>query len=254
MIAGLTSERILIPFDGERGMGRLCLPDIARSVALFLMIVFHLVKDMELFGLVAPGTTLSGGWAVFARGIAASFLFLSGAGLVLAHAGGFRGRPWLRRFLLIAGAACLVSLVTYAVFPSRFIYFGILHAIAAASLFALPFLFMPAWVSMLAAAAVLSVSAVFGRGLFSSPWLAWTGLGQNVPASLDFIPLVPWLAPFLLGIAFARTVDLRRWEPSWPPWFPVHAATWPGRHSLAVYLVHQPILMALLWAAATLVS
>jgi len=254
LIAGLTSERTMIAFGGERGVGRLCLPDIARSAALFLMIVFHFVKDMELFGLVAPGTTLSGGWAVFARGIAASFLFLSGVSLVLAHAGGFRGRAWLRRFLVIAGAACLVSLVTYAVFPSRFIFFGILHAIAAASLLALPFLFMPAWVSMLAAAGMLSVSVVFGRDLFSSPWLSWTGLGQNVPSSLDFIPLAPWLSPFLLGIAFARTVDLRRLEPSWTRWFPVHAAAWPGRHSLAVYLVHQPILIALLWAAVTLVS
>lgn len=250
MIAGLTSERLAVPFDDDRGGGRLCHLDVARSLALLLMIVFHLVRDMELFGLVAPGTTSNGGRAAFARSIAASFLFLSGVSLVLAHAGGFRRRAWLRRLLLIAGAACLVSLVTYAVFPSRFIYFGILHAIAAASLLAVPFLFMPAWVSGVAALAVLSADALLGRSVFSASWLAWTGLGWNVPATLDFIPLVPWFAPFLLGMALARAVDLRRLEPAWPLRYPVHAVAWPGRHSLAVYLLHQPVLLALVWTAA----
>jgi uncharacterized membrane protein len=241
-------------FDDDRRGRRLCLLDLARTVALFQMIVFHFARDMELFGLIAPGTTLTGGWAVFARGIAASFLFFSGVSLVLAHARGFRGRAWLRRFLLIAGAASLISVVTYAVFPSRFIYFGILHALAAASLLGLPFLFLPVWASVAAAMSVLIADATVGRDVFASSWLAWTGLGREVPASLDLIPLVPWLAPFLLGVAFARIVDLRQLEPAWPRWFPVREAAWPGRHSLAVYLLHQPVLLALVWAAARVAS
>jgi uncharacterized membrane protein len=254
LIAGRAGAHVAMRFEDDRWGGRLCLLDLARTVALSQMIVFHFAKDMELFGLIAPGTTLTGGWAVFAGGIAASFLFFSGMSLVLAHARGFRGRAWLRRLLLIAGAACLVSVVTYAVFPSRFIYFGILHALAAASLLGLPFLFLPVWASFVVAISVLVADAIFGRAVFTSSWLAWTGLGRDVRASLDFIPLVPWLAPFLLGIAFARIVDLRRLEPAWPRWFPVRAATWPGRQSLAVYLLHQPVLLALVWAAARVAS
>jgi uncharacterized membrane protein len=228
---------------------RLLFVDIARTVALCGMIVFHAIKDMELFGVIAAGTTVTGGWAVFARCIAAGFLFLSGSSLVLAHARGFRAQAWARRVAMIAGAACLVSLATYFAFPSHYIFFGILHAIAVASLLGVPFIRAPAWFPLIGAALVLVVNEFFSRSVFTAPAMAWTGLGTEVRASLDFIPVVPWLAPFLLGIAFAKLVSLERIEPAWPDWFPSSALAWPGQHSLAVYLLHQPVLIALIWMA-----
>lgn len=236
--------------EAEIGHARLLLLDIARTVALFGMVVFHFFKDLEIFGMIAQGTTLNGGWALFARVIAGSFLFLSGISLVLAHARGFRGQAWLRRFVMISGAACLVSLATYAAFPSQFVFFGILHALAVASLVGVPFLFAPAWVALAGAGGILIASATLGRAVFASPWMAWTGLGMEVRASLDFIPLVPWLAPFLVGIALAQLADPRRFEPTWPRGFPASTLAWPGRHSLAVYLLHQPVLLALVWAGS----
>ncbi|WP_422179751.1 heparan-alpha-glucosaminide N-acetyltransferase [Aestuariivita sp.] len=229
---------------------RLLLPDIARSVALCAMIVFHLVRDLEVFGILARGTTLNDGWTIFARSIAASFLFLSGVSLVLAHSRGFRTGAWARRVIVIAGAACLVSLATYIAMPSNFVFFGILHAIAVASVLGVPFLFTAAWVPMLCAAAILLAFITSARSVFQSGWLAWTGLGMEVRPSMDFIPMVPWLAPFLLGIAVAKFAPPVRLEPRWPQCFPVQALAWPGRHSLAVYLVHQPVLLALVWATA----
>jgi uncharacterized membrane protein len=74
------------------------------------MIVFHAVKDMELFGVIAAGTTVTGGWAVFARCIAAGFLFLSGSSLVLAHARGFRAQAWARRVAMIARVSDLLCM------------------------------------------------------------------------------------------------------------------------------------------------
>ncbi|MFZ7094368.1 heparan-alpha-glucosaminide N-acetyltransferase [Primorskyibacter sp. 2E233] len=223
--------------------------DIARTVALLGMILFHFVKDMEVFGLIASGTTLTGGWAIFARCIAGSFIFISGVSFVLAHSRGFDGKAWRRRFILIAGAACLVTLATYAVFPSRFIYFGILHAIAAASFLGLPFLFAPAWLALLGAAVIISIFATVGGSLFPSPLMAWTGLSTAARASLDFLPVVPWFAAFLLGIAFAKVAPMDRLEPTWPKSFPARALAWPGQHSLVVYLLHQPLLMAIIWMA-----
>ena len=233
----------------ENRQDRLLLLDVARTTALLGMVVFHFFRDLEIFGLIAPTTTTTGGWGVFARVIAGSFLFLSGISLVLAHAGGFRGKAWLRRLTMITGAALLVSVVTYAFFPSRFIFFGILHAMALASLLGVPFLFAPAWVSLIGAVSILITLAIVGRTLFASPWMAWTGLGSDVRASLDFIPMVPWFAPFLLGVALARAVNLRKVAPKRRQTFPAHALAWPGRHSLAVYLLHQPVLLALIWAA-----
>lgn len=55
--------------------------DVLRSFALLGMIVFHFTRDLEMFGYLAQGTTLSGGWALFARSIAGSFLLLAGVSL-----------------------------------------------------------------------------------------------------------------------------------------------------------------------------
>jgi uncharacterized membrane protein len=233
---------------------RLLYLDMARTIALCAMVVFHAVRDLEFFGVIAAGTTITGGWAIFARGIATSFLFLAGVSLVLAHANGFRAQAWARRVAMIAGAACLVSLATYFAFPSRYIFFGILHAIAVASLFGVPFLRAPAWIALVCAMLVLAVNEAFGRSLFDASAMAWTGLGTQVRPSLDFIPVVPWLAPFLLGIAFAKMVRLHEFEPRWPQWLPSRALAWPGQHSLAVYLLHQPVLIALIWMATRMTS
>lgn len=226
---------------------RLHVIDLARGGALLCMIVFHVVRDLEVFALVPAGTTLSGGWAIFARAIAGSFLFLSGVSLVLAHRHGFRASAWLRRLTIITGAALLVTLATYAVFPSRFVYFGILHAIAACSIFGVPALFAPAWATGLAAAAILSVSLTVGRSLFETPWLAWTGLSQAVPPALDYIPLFPWFAVFLAGITIAKTARLPELALSTGL---ARSLVWSGQNSLVIYLTHQPVLIAIVWAIA----
>lgn len=242
----LASAVPLAPPSGAR----LIAIDMARSLALLGMVVFHFARDLEFFGVVAAGATLSGGWSVLARVTAGSFLFLSGVSLVLAHRPGFRARAFLRRLGTIAAAALLVTLATYLAEPSRYVYFGILHAIALASVVCLPFVWLPAWSSALAAAAVWIVSASYGRSLLDAPWAAFTGLGTMVRPSLDLLPAFPWLAPCLLGVSLASAVDLRprtggaRNDAAWAAFL-----CRPGRHSLAIYLIHQPILLALIWLA-----
>lgn len=235
---------------GSASQSRLLWLDIARSVALLGMVVFHFTRDLESFGLIASGTTLTGGWATFARLVAGSFLFLSGLSFVLAHRGGFRTRAWARRFVIICGAAGLVTVATLAVFPTRFIYFGILHAIAAASLIGLLFLHVPAMAALFTGLAILAIDRFVGPGISESEWLVWTGLSVAARPSLDFIPLVPWLAPFLFGMTLARLLpcETSRSSCSTKPW--LRMATWPGQHSLMVYLLHQPLLIGLVWVSS----
>ena len=229
----------------SRATGRVGWIDLARVAALAGMVVFHTARDLEIFALVPAGLTMTGGWALFARIVAGSFLFLSGVSLVLAHGTGLRPGAWLRRMLRIVVAAALVSLATYAFDPRHFVYFGILQSIAAASVIGLAVLRLPAWGLALGGAAVWALHLTLGRAVFDSVWLAWTGLSRTVRPSLDFLPLVPWLAPFLFGMALARAVDVRAL-----PALPLPAAlTWISRHSLLVYLLHQPVLLGLIWAA-----
>ena len=56
--------------------------DLARGIALVAMAVYHFTWDLEFFGYLEPRTTAVGGWKLFARVIASSFLFLVGVSLV----------------------------------------------------------------------------------------------------------------------------------------------------------------------------
>jgi uncharacterized membrane protein len=107
------------------------------------MAVFHFVYDLELFGWLAPGTSVTGGWRVLALLTAGSFLFLAGVSLWLGHGAGIRWRGFWRRFVKVAGAAAVISLATWVAMGDVFIFFGILHAITAASLLGLLFLRVP---------------------------------------------------------------------------------------------------------------
>jgi uncharacterized membrane protein len=229
--------------------------DLARSAALLGMVVFHFTFDLELFGHVAPGTTRTAPWALFARIVAGSFLFLAGVSLVLAHGDGIRWRSFLRRFAMIAGAALIITVATRIAIPQAFIYFGILHAIAVASLIGLAFLRAPVWLTLATAALALALPEVAGAPIFDTRWLAWTGLAASVPPSFDFVPVLPWIAATLLGIVAGRAGNAaglwdRLRDPAPGPL--LRGLSWPGRHSLVIYLVHQPILIGLLWLAARL--
>jgi uncharacterized membrane protein len=236
--------------------GRLPVVDVARSLALCGMVVFHAVVDLELFGVLPPGTTFSGLWPGFARLVAGSFLFVAGVSLWLAHGCGIRWRAFLRRLGVLVLAAGGVSLATWLAMPDRFVHFGILHSIAAASVIGLAVLRLPAGATLAVAAAILVAPEILGGPAFDRPWLWWLGLSPSVPPSMDFEPVLPWAAPFLAGLALARLADragllarLARPGP-WPPALGLLA--WPGRHSLAIYLLHQPVLLAAIWAALRL--
>jgi uncharacterized membrane protein len=233
--------------------GRILALDLARSAALLGMAIFHFTHDLAMFGLIAPGTTLVGGWAIFARIVAGSFLGLAGFSLVLAQGQGIRWRAFLRRLAVIAAAAALVSVATYLAMPEAYIFFGILHAIAAASVLGLLFLRLPVWAILAVALAVVLAPVYLRAPAFDAPWLLWVGLFTETPRTLDFEPLLPWFAPFLAGMAAARiargTGLLQRLRSAGPTGPILSALAWPGRHSLAVYLIHQPALIGLIWVA-----
>ncbi len=232
---------------------RLIALDAARTLAVVCMVIFHFTFDLALFGFIDPGTMSQPFWYYFARMIAGSFLFLSGISLWLAHGQGIRWTAFWKRWLMIAAGAALVTTASLWLVPGGPIWFGILHAIAVASLLGLIALRLP-WPVTLALAAVIFAAAWGPRFTAFDPlWLVWTGLAEMRPMMGDYVPLIPWAAPALAGVAIAKAFRLDRARGSQPSPF-VHRLTFAGRHSLIIYLIHQPILFGLfnlyIWATS----
>ncbi|MEH6833070.1 MULTISPECIES: DUF1624 domain-containing protein [Falsihalocynthiibacter] len=231
---------------------RLVTVDVLKSTALVGMIIFHFAYDLELFGYLAQGTMAQSTWLTFARIVAGSFLFLSGVGLSLAHFPTIRWPDFLRRLKIIGLAALVITFATYIAVPDQFIYFGILHVIAISSLAGLLFLRMNLLLVFLAAVLVFVLPFFFRTEALNTPILTWIGLSTQWRPSMDFEPFFPWFAPFLAGIfsaRFARQFGLISAGPP-PETMPssfLKKIRWASRNSLTIYLVHQPILIGVLW-------
>lgn len=224
--------------------------DLARGLALLAMAIYHFTWDLEFFGYVEPGMTAVGGWRLFARGIASSFLFLVGVSLWMAHGRGIRWTGFWRRLGMVAGAAAVITVATWFAVPDAFIFFGILHQIAFASVAGLLFLRLPLILVLLAALFVIALPLTARFDGFDHWTLLWLGLAPVAPRSNDFVPVFPFFGAVLLGIAAARVASttglmdrLGRWQPgTWS-----RPLRFGGRHSLAVYLIHQPVLIGLVF-------
>lgn len=235
---------------------RLAVIDLARGLAVVAMAAYHLSWDLSWFGIVDWPVAQGPGWRSFAASIAGTFLFLAGVSLDLAHHDGIRWRSFLFRLLKIVLAAAAVSLVTYFTFGDSFVRMGILHCIAASSLLALPFVRLPFAVTALAAVFVLTLPSWASSFFFNGQALLWTGLGTPDFGSVDYVPLAPWAGVTLAGIALSRLfrerglwAHLSRLRLTAPPG---RFTRLLGRHSLPIYLLHQPLLYGLVWSVALL--
>jgi uncharacterized membrane protein len=233
--------------DRARGR-RLAVVDVVRGVAIAAMIVYHTAFDLSANRLVAVDIIDSLPWKIFARSIAGTFLLVVGISLVLATRRGFNRDAFLRRLAILIGAAALVSFGTWWFDPGTFVFFGILHEIALASVLALPFLFLPSWLVAVVAAAVIALPFFYAADVFNLPALWWVGLSTEPPVTVDYVPVFPWFGVVLAGIVAGRLLvayggPLAAWRSSDPLTRFIARA---GRWSLLIYLVHQPLIVGLL--------
>ena len=227
---------------------RLALIDIARTFALLGMIAFHFRFDLVIFGLLPPDVTTSALFYWHARLVAGSFLFLAGLSLWLAHGSGLRWPSFWRRLAKLTAAAALVSAATYLALPQAWIFFGILHSIALGSLLALPFLRAPVAVTVITGAAVMAAAPLLAPVLqWNHPVLRWIGLQTLPTETMDLEPIFPWFGVLLLGLGLGKLLANHWHRLHLPPSRALRLLAWPGQHSLAIYLIHQPVLMALIW-------
>lgn len=221
--------------------------DHARGAAVLAMIGFHFCWDLVFLGLVG-WDLMTAPWMLTRWSILATFLGISGVALALAAGDQARvpARRYLRRLGLIAGMAALVSLSTWLALDAGWIYFGVLHSLAAGAMILWPLLGWPKLAAALGLV-LLALPVLTPELLPNQAWLAWTGVAGPPPFTVDYVPVCPWAGFVLIGYGVGRSLrpTLRLQEIP-----PVRTAplAWLGRHSLGVYLLHQPVLIGLLLA------
>lgn len=210
------------------------------------MIVYHCGFDLNYLGWLHQHINSDPRWLTARALILSTFLFTAGASFALAEAWGVSLKTQLARISRIFAAALLVTAGSWLAFPNSAIYFGVLHAIAVMSVLLLG---MPkgAWPACLLGMAIILLGNVYANGLFDQPGLAWIGFMTRKPITEDYVPILPWFGICLIGYGLTHEMVRRRLfktleQVQLTPRFLV----WMGRHSLAIYLLHQPVLLGIL--------
>ncbi len=235
--------------------------DALRGVAILGMIGFHLAWDLGMYGLVRVNMG-RGPWPWFSRIIATTFLTLVGVSLVISDSKR-KGSPGFRKYLLrgakIFGLGLIITGVTYLFLGNSFVVFGILHLIGFSVIAAYPFLpYRRRWVSLLVGIIVIAAGSYLNRQSAFTPWFIWLGVNELGRSMVDWYPVLPWFGMVLVGIWIGHTLytgGQRQFALPDASGVPVirELATL-GRHALLIYLVHQLVLLGILFAVDWILS
>lgn len=236
---------------------RLHLLDALRGFTLIHMIAFHGIWNLVyLFGVKADWYVGTPGY-VWQQWICWTFIVLSGFCWSFS-------RNHLKRGALVFGGGLIVTASTCIAMPESRIVFGVLTCIGSCMLLMIPLekvlKKVPASLGLIISFGLfVLLRNVPDRALGFEGWvicqlpadlyrnLLTAYLGFPAPGffSTDYFPLVPWLFLFVTGYFLFRMLDEKGLNEKLfsRGQFPV--LNWLGRHSLIVYLLHQPILYGL---------
>ena len=248
--------------DGHRRLWQI---DALRGVAIVGMVLYHFLFDLVFLGFWQTNV-FGAPWRWGSHVIAGLFVSLAGVSLWLSYRRSGRfGLRQVRRGFTLLGWGMMVSLAAFALTGQPAIIFGVLHLIGSASILAGPFLARPGLLSCIAALSLACGALLEANPMRLLPYLrppqpayallVVVGLLPPWVTQLDYFPLLPWFGVFSCGVLIGRAL-LPAGESlpaghSGPPerlrWL-----AWLGRHSLLIYLAHQPVLLVLLWGVRLL--
>ncbi|MDD4254095.1 MAG: heparan-alpha-glucosaminide N-acetyltransferase [Methanofollis sp.] len=227
--------------------------DLLRGIAIVMMVVYHLLFDLAFFG-IAEIDVLGGFWRYFALATATLFIALAGLSLPISYerrrqemTGSSLWFEYGRRGGKVFFFGMLATLATWIFLGEGFIVFGILHLIGFAIITAPFFLRFGRW-NFLAGAGVVLAAVPFSQ-IAGPSWLIPLGIHPAGFYSVDYVPIIPWLGVALIGMAIGFLLypgGRRRFGVPEMEGRGGDALCVMGRNSLAIYLLHQPVIVAVL--------
>ena len=249
--------------------------DALRGFSVILMVVYHFLFDLDYFNIRPMPDWF---WPQQLYGFPITFLFIFIAGISLALSASKTKnaqsltQKMIKRGIFIFAVGLLVTVVTWIYPHDGAILFGVLHLIGVSTILAIPFLVggtkdktiekkaqfsgnmkkknsvligFPLAVGIM----IIALSKIIEK--ISGPiWMIPFGIHPDGFGFLDYEPLFPWFGVALIGVAVGfwlypkgkRRFSVFSAEPKWLKGF-----SWAGRHSLEIYLVHQPVILGALF-------
>lgn len=237
--------------------------DTVRGVCILSMVAYHGMYDLvDIFGLPSAWYTGLPGY-IWQQSICWTFILLSGMCWQLS-------RHHVKRGLLLVGCGAAISLITWLAMPSQRILYGVLNLLGLSALLLIPldklFRKIPAWAGLGGALLLFALTKNVSRGslgfeglvlcqlpswLYVTDLLAVAGFPSPGFWSTDYFPLLPWFFLFCAGYFLWRLLSQSERAKERLA-SGVRPLSFLGRHSLIIYLAHQPVLMGVFLAVGQL--
>lgn len=232
--------------------------DCLRGCVLISMILYHTTWDLVyLFG-VEWKWFFTGFARVWQQSICWSFILLSG------FCWHFGRRRW-KRGLTVFTSGIIITIVTMLFMPTEIVMFGVLTLLGSCMLLMIPLdKMLKNWnpvLSVILFFALFVVTRNVNYGYLGFEKWNWISLPKEWYAnwattylgfmhqgfySTDYFSLIPWLFLFITGyflrLLFEKYQLLDKLNAPKCGWL-----EWLGRHSLVIYMLHQPIVYGILY-------
>jgi uncharacterized membrane protein len=243
---------------------RYYLLDSLRGITLISMILYHAIWDLVyIFGVNMPWYQTQAAY-VWQQSICWTFILLSGFCWSL-------GGQKLKRGLKVFCASILISAVTLIAMPENRVLFGVLSLIGTAMILMIPlehiFKRVQPYVGIVISFGLFVLTRNVNRGYLGVGGFKWLTLPKawyanwltayiGFPSadfwSTDYFSVVPWIFLYWTGYFLYRIANLLGCM-HWLTGIRIRFLEAIGRHSLEIYLLHQPIIYGVLYVIFVIV-
>jgi uncharacterized membrane protein len=217
--------------------------DVLRGSAIVLMVIFHFCYNLAAFDWWDINTDKQIEWRIFRKIIVTSFLLAVGMSSYLAYSKQLNVLKLAKSTFKLMVIAALITAGSLFMYPTTWVYFGIIHFIAVALPISVLFVRLPHTALIVGVTCLIS----YQLGWISmNPIWSWSTNYIDLPkVTTDLVTFIPWISAVLMGIylmhkkLFDVTITLNKLTKT---------LALLGQHSLAIYLIHQPIMYGIMFA------
>ena len=219
--------------------------DFLRGIAFLCMVYDHVMYDLNaIFGVRIHTIDLIGDFS------AVLFMILCGISTTLS-------RNCLKRGALVFGAAMLLTAVTATVdtlFNMRLIIvFGILHLLGIAMILSFFVKKLPNILILILSVGIYLLKFPFDNIRDIGNTFFAFGIHDPTFYSSDYYPLIPFLSFVFIGIVIGKVLYSNK-ESIFPFEIGANPLSFIGKHSLLLYLIHQPIVLVIVFLVLKLMN